>query len=119
MYWGKSDYRILNSSSGIHRLWVDGLGSGSGFLIFREVLDEHEIIHLSVALRGIGMGSLLLERYLKICQIRKVNSSFLEVSQKNHSARMLYRKVGFEKIGQRNCYYSDGSDAILMRKCHG
>lgn len=39
----------------------------------------------------------------------------LEVSQHNHAALNLYRSVGLRVIGIRKKYYSDGSDAMLMK----
>jgi ribosomal-protein-alanine N-acetyltransferase len=40
---------------------------------------------------------------------------FLEVSEVNAPARALYARAGAEEVGRRRRYYSDGSDALVLR----
>jgi ribosomal-protein-alanine N-acetyltransferase len=47
------------------------------------------------------------------------NEAFLEVKASNKGAQRLYAKLGFEEVGRRRRYYSDGSDAVLMRRQAG
>jgi len=44
-----------------------------------------------------------------------VEDAFLEVRRSNDAARALYQQLGWEEIGSRPGYYSDGEDAVLMR----
>jgi ribosomal-protein-alanine N-acetyltransferase len=41
---------------------------------------------------------------------------FLEVRVSNFPAQNLYRSLDFTAIGIRTKYYSDGEDAIIMKK---
>lgn len=41
---------------------------------------------------------------------------WLEVHEKNSSACNLYRKLGFQEVGNRAKYYQDGGAAILFTK---
>ena len=43
-------------------------------------------------------------------------TAFLEVRASNAAACRLYSKMGFEEVGIRKGYYSDGEDALLMEK---
>jgi ribosomal-protein-alanine N-acetyltransferase len=40
----------------------------------------------------------------------------LEVRSDNDDARRLYERMGFQTIATRRRYYSDGSDALIMRR---
>ncbi len=40
----------------------------------------------------------------------------LEVKASNHGALSLYSKLGFDEVGRRPRYYSDGEDALLLQK---
>jgi len=43
-------------------------------------------------------------------------SIVLEVRRANQAARQLYFSMGFDEVGVREGYYSDGESAIVMRK---
>ena len=45
-----------------------------------------------------------------------ITTAWLEVSGGNAAAIKLYQNLGFEEAGTRRGYYSDGSDALIMRK---
>ena len=62
------------------------------------------------------MGKLLLSFALDHILTNAVDVVFLEVSVNNSVALQLYKQFGFEVLGQRKRYYSDGSDAYVMRK---
>ena len=93
------------------------VASDNGFIVWRTVADEAEIISIGVApdarRNGIaGALILLMEQELKKQSIRNV---FLEVSEVNIPAKKLYEKYGFLATGKRPKYY-DGIDAIIMTK---
>ncbi len=84
--------------------WRDGLPVGFsicflGFSTFnaRPLINIHDIF-VDSAVRGIGIGRMLLERIeakareLNCCRIT------LEVREDNRVARGLYRKVGFDRV---------------------
>ena len=61
-----------------------------------------------------GFGSYLLNEILK--KAVGLDYAILEVRKSNLTALRLYEKFGFERISVRRHYYSDGDDAIVMKK---
>ena len=93
------------------------VASDNGFIVWRTVADEAEIISIGVApdARRSGIAGtliLLMEQELKKSSVVNV---FLEVSEVNYPAKKLYEKYGFKPTGKRPKYY-DGVDAIIMTK---
>jgi [ribosomal protein S18]-alanine N-acetyltransferase len=84
-----------------------------GFVLYRIVADEVEIMNLAVRLKGMGHGRALLESFLALpllgSPVRKI---FLEVAASNHAARKLYAGLGFSETGLRRAYYRSGEDAV-------
>lgn len=89
------------------------------FAAVRKLPTGFELTCLAVHLsgKGQGFGSFLMSELMKL----KINSAtsqsqefWLEVHEKNHSARRLYSRFGFKVVGQRKNYYSGGGDALLM-----
>ncbi|MGA0209514.1 MAG: ribosomal protein S18-alanine N-acetyltransferase [Candidatus Nanopelagicales bacterium] len=66
--------------------------------------------------RGSGAGGLLLQAVLECANARHASSMLLEVRSDNDDARRLYERMGFQTIATRRRYYSDGSDALIMRR---
>lgn len=109
--WSASDFADLKKSG------CEILASDNGFIVWRVVADEAEIITIGVSpnarRNGIaGAMILLMEQELKKQSIVNV---FLEVSEVNIPAKKLYEKYGFRPTGKRPKYY-DGVDAIIMTK---
>lgn len=79
---------------------------------------EGHILDLAVAPErwGEGIGETLLRRGLKFLKERRVDSVKLEVRVGNEPAIDLYERLGFEQGRVLSSYYSDGDDAILMRR---
>lgn len=91
--------------------------AGGGMILARVTADEAEILTLAVnpASRRTGIGTALLRAALARAAALGAGSMFLEVSVNNHSARGLYASLGFERAGLRRRYYSDGTDALILR----
>ena len=109
--WGADEFRDLKKSG------CEIVVSDNGFIVWRTVLDEAEIITIGVHpdARGAGIAIAMLgimENEVKKAGAKKI---FLEVSAENAPAIALYKKCGFIQNGRRPKYY-DGVDAILMRK---
>jgi ribosomal-protein-alanine N-acetyltransferase len=109
--WSESDFMDLKKSG------CEIVASDNGFIVWRTVADEAEIISIGVApdarRNGIaGALILLMEQELKK---QSVHNVFLEVSEVNTPAKKLYEKYGFRPAGIRPKYY-DGTDAIIMKK---
>jgi len=94
-------------------------GAPVGFSLFRNVMDESELLLLAVApdhrRRGIGRG--LLDQFIDQARADGVTRAHLEVRDGNPAIEM-YRGAGFAPIGRRRNYYhtSDGQqfDALTF-----
>ena len=109
--WSADEFRDLKKSG------CEIVASENGFIVWRNVCDEAEIITIGVHpnARGAGIAIAMLglmENELKKLGVKKI---FLEVSAENTPAINLYKKCGFIQNGRRPKYY-DGVDAILMTK---
>ena len=109
--WSASDLKELKKSG------CDIMASQNGFIVWRAVADEAEIITIGVHpdSRHNGIASTMLLLVENDVKKRGVKKIFLEVSEKNIPARKLYEANGYKQIGTRPKYY-DGIDAILMEK---
>ncbi len=88
-----------------------------GLVLVRTVADEAEILTLAVrsTARRRRLGSALLQEAIVQAAAAAASVMFLEVSIKNTAALALYGQLGFRRVGLRPRYYSDGTDAALMR----
>lgn len=88
-----------------------------GMLLARALAGQAEILALCVipAARRRGVGRALLDAALFEASRRGARSMFLEVSAANRPAGLLYLAAGFAEIGCRRRYYSDGTDALILR----
>lgn len=75
-----------------------------------------EVLNLLVVdeYRGNGIGKLLVNKVIEICNIEKIEMITLEVRISNEIGIKLYESVGFTKENIRKKYYSNGEDALLM-----
>ena len=109
--WSASDFADLKKSG------CEIIASQNGFVVYRCVADEAEIITIGVAptARRNGIGSAMLciiEKNIKNQGVKKI---FLEVASTNIAGQKLYENNGYKVVGIRSKYY-DGIDAILMAK---
>lgn len=109
--WSATDFADLKKSG------CEIIASQNGFIVWRAVADEAELITIGVDpdARRTGIAAAMLgimEGELKKSGIKTV---FLEVAENNHPARQLYKNNGYNEIGVRPKYY-DGVDAIMMKK---
>jgi ribosomal-protein-alanine N-acetyltransferase len=88
------------------------------FLVAHRIDAEWELENIVVAagVRRRGVGTGLLGEFVAHARGEQGSGIFLEVRESNHSARALYRKVGFQEMGLRESYYSNPlEDAMLCR----
>lgn len=71
-------------------------------------------VHPDYRRRGIARE--LLTRALFLLDQEGAVRAELEVRKSNDAARALYREFGFEPYSEREGYYADGEDAILMHR---
>ena len=90
-----------------------------GLILVRPAADEAEILTFAVnpAFRRQGLGATLLIHAMGALQKKLVAIMYLEVAEQNHAARLLYEKLGFKIIGQRDGYYNhkiEPESALVM-----
>jgi [ribosomal protein S18]-alanine N-acetyltransferase len=93
------------------------LHRAGGLILLRAAADEAEILTLAVVptVRRGGLGHVLLLRATDMAAALGARAVFLEVSVANIAAQQLYTKAGFVQAGRRRQYYSDRSDALVLR----
>ncbi len=88
-------------------------GSVVGHAVGWRIAGEVHVLDVCVApkARRQGVGRQLVKALLKACG---PGPALLEVRVSNVPAITLYTRMGFEEVGRRPRYYSDGEDALLM-----
>jgi ribosomal-protein-alanine N-acetyltransferase len=109
--WSVDDFRDLKNSG------CEIIMSENGFIVYRIVVDEAEIITIGVNpdFRRNGIASAMIGIIEKTIKNQGVKKIFLEVASNNIPGLKLYENCGFLRVGLRPKYY-DGIDAILMSK---
>lgn len=110
-YWSEENLKIEFAQAKGLGLWVfDELAA---FVLWRNLPEAQEITVLATAekFKRQGMMGQLLKQ--AIAAYSREEQWWLEVHEKNTSARNLYEKLGFIQSGQRPHYYRDGGDAVL------
>lgn len=87
-----------------------------GYVGVWKILDEGHITNVAVSkeARRQHIGSGLIEALITDLAQQGIEKTTLEVRESNEPAIGLYEKFGFEKIGRRKGYYSNGENAIIM-----
>ncbi len=100
---------------------TDANGKGRGYLIYHCAGGEAHILSIAVSpdFRRRGIAGRLLKSFHISMIKRGVKEVYLEVRRSNLSALALYASVGYKLIGCRRGYYSDGEDALVMKKILG
>jgi ribosomal-protein-alanine N-acetyltransferase len=93
------------------------IAAEGGMVLARTAADEAEILTLAVApsARRCGLGRALLDAARREASRRGARAMFLEVSGGNHAAQALYAAADFAEVGRRSRYYTDGTDALILR----
>jgi ribosomal-protein-alanine N-acetyltransferase len=114
--WNRRQVSDALAMPGYHYLLAaaDGLPpaegeAAAGFLMSRSAFDEEELLLVGVrpAMRGRGIGKSLIQQFLADAHDRGAEKVFLEMREGN-PAELLYRCLGFQKIGFRPNYYRRG-----------
>ena len=115
--WSKDSY-IQELTNPIARYLVAKIDNKVvGFIGTWIVLEESHITNIAIHPnnRKQGIGSSLLEEFLKYCKNKGCIAFTLEVRTSNKAARTLYEKYNFKQEGIRKGYYEDTKeDAIIM-----
>ncbi|MCB0284216.1 MAG: ribosomal protein S18-alanine N-acetyltransferase [Calditrichaeota bacterium] len=99
-----------------HPLIMESNNTIAGYACVWAFSDEVHINNFAVNpdFRRKGLGLKLISFIFD--KFRDYKTIFLEVRISNQPAISLYTKSGFEKYFIRKNYYSDGEDAIVMKK---
>lgn len=102
-----------------------GRGPIEGFIMVRQAADEGEVLTFAIAnhCQRRGYGTRLLDDAIIALRQQGVVSVFLEVAESNIGALKLYRRRGFNQVGERAAYatLNDGSkvSALVMARKYG
>jgi [ribosomal protein S18]-alanine N-acetyltransferase len=98
------------------KMEIDCHDQNTGFLCFRIVEEESEILSLVIhpKFRGKGLGKQLMKFYIDFCSQREIKTFYLETAASNQAAIRLYRSFSYSPIGVRPKYYQEKEDALLM-----
>ena len=111
--WGEDAIALQLALPGAFGL-IDERG---GMLLGRITVDEAEVLTLAVAPleRRQGIATGLLRATTERVRAHGGTAMFLEVAIGNAPALALYRREGFIEVGRRRHYYSNSSDALVLR----
>ena len=89
-----------------------------GFIALSKGYDDCDLESIAVSPehRRKGIAELLIKSAMEKVKEFGLVAVLLEVRETNAPAIRLYEKVGFEKISVRKKYYSDGENAVVMKK---
>lgn len=97
--------------------WGSGRDSSvTGFICFRNVGDESELLHLCVhpQHRRQGVGKRLMQFYIDFCIQRGIHSFFLEVDPSNQPALHLYQGLSYKPLKVRKGFYQGRWNGLVM-----
>jgi [ribosomal protein S18]-alanine N-acetyltransferase len=125
--WSEAEVEALLRQSGVSALVGELRGSFrrsivAGFCLFRTAGEEAEVLSIGVlpACRRRGIGRALMEETLRRLYRDGATALLLEVDGGNEAALSLYGGLGFEQVGERPAYYTQGLDtprgALVMRR---
>lgn len=117
--WPEADFAGALAREGVSGWLAREAGAPAGFILCQAVMEEAEILTLTVAphMRRRGIGAALIAAAAAGLKARGAERLLLEVSEANVPARALYERAGFAVDGRRRGYYATpegAKDAILM-----
>ncbi len=88
-----------------------------GYAVFRHIAGEAELLRLAVfpAARRGGVARRLVLAGIERLRSGSCEGCYLEVRTTNRPAIQLYESLDFRRAGTRRSYYSDGTDALIMK----
>ena len=111
--WQSADIEDMNKIENYGFIIIKDNGKTAGYLISYDTTDSIDLFEIAVdsSYQGQGMGRVLLEALFEKNRSRDI---FLEVSEDNEKALLLYKKNNFKQISLRKNYYKDNKSAIIM-----
>jgi [ribosomal protein S18]-alanine N-acetyltransferase len=115
--WSPEHYKQILSGNGLGLVLQEN-SRIIGFILGRGIAEAWEIENIAVAAseRRRGLGSRLVEEFLRRIRSHGAREVFLEVRESNRAALSLYKKWSFIEVGRRKSYYhSPEEDALLLK----
>jgi len=108
--WSADEFASLMSQTGMILC-----GDAKSFVLGRVIADEAEVLTLATHPdhQRKGLAQAALAQFLTLAQSKGATRVFLEVSEKNISAKSLYIKNNFSIIGTRPRYYVTATGAKI------
>ena len=105
--WNEKDFQDFVKDPLIFGFKIEQGGDLFGYILWREVEGEAEILTLVIAphVQRKGIGQQLLNALCERLTENGVSKLFLEVAEDNISAQNFYIKHGFVLLGKRDNYY--------------
>jgi len=105
--WRENDFRSFLEDPLIHGVTYEKNHHLLGYILWREVLDEAEILTLVVSplSRRKGIGRALLTHLMEELPRKGIYRLFLEVAEDNPAGIQLYTQHNFVLLGKRPHYY--------------
>ncbi len=116
--WTRKSYEDLSVLDTVE-IWVAKINSELvGYMLIQRIGDEMELHTFAVApeMRRRSIGRKLLHHLCELAREHDVKKVFLQVRPSNEPARAIYSEFGFEPLGVRHGYYTDGEDAFVLVK---
>jgi [ribosomal protein S18]-alanine N-acetyltransferase len=116
--WTRKSYEDLSVLDTVE-IWVAKIGDELvGYMLVQRIKDEMELHTFAVApeRRRRNIGRKLLNHLCELAKEHRIVKVFLQVRPSNESARAIYSEFGFEALGVRHGYYTDGEDAFVLVK---
>jgi ribosomal-protein-alanine N-acetyltransferase len=112
------DYIFEVSQDDFHKTFILEKNDIIAVIQFWSLFEESEITLVAVKkeFQNQGYGKILIERTFEYLKEKSVKSVYLEVAIDNEPAKKLYEKLGFKFLTIRQKYYTNGKDAIVMKK---
>jgi len=113
--WTENDFQDFLKAPLVFGLKIEGTSHFYGFILWRKVDTEAEILTLVIAgsFQRRGMGRHLLDAMFKNLKEKGVSKLFLEVAVDNKNAQSFYIMKGFTFLGTRPNYYERPENKVV------
>lgn len=117
--WSQTMINDLSSRGACHYSLVNESNNVVGYFYAQNIVGEVTLLNIAVdpSQQGKGVGRILMDYFLEVCEQNNAESAWLEVRESNQVAHSLYQSIGFNEVDRRRDYYpteNGKEDAIIM-----